>query len=668
MDSVKKKETVLRNWVDRIGLLASSWDNRPDFEHQQALLRLCVGFLVLVYLVYTVFHDGIFSISDKYTLFTASLFFVSGFTILVWLFKDPGVNVVRRLLGIFTDCGATTAVLYFNGILAAPLFVLYLWVTFGNGFRYGQKYLALSAILGVLGYGTVVFGSSHQEISAYVQIGLLVGLIVLPLYVSGLLRQLNRTLELAESANRAKSNFLATMSHEIRTPLNGMVGITEMLGQTELDSQQHHYVELISQSSEWLMRVITDGLDFSKIEAGEFLLIEDNFNLPRALEELCSFYKGTMKGKEVKFVCDISPTLPEVVRGDQLRLIQVLGNLISNSLKFTSNGQVSLTVTEGRQGDDMLSVEFAVADTGIGISPEKQGVIFEPFRQEGAETVKKYGGTGLGLAIADRIVTLVGGKLVLESRVGRGSEFSFTIPFMVSTLAPEGVIGNNDKDKVVKWRKLPRILLAEDQEINREVVVSQLEHIGCLVTVAKDGNEAVRLFRDQVFDMVLMDCQMPELDGYGATVNIRLLESEQEGDKATPIVALTAHVTVDDKKKCLACGMDDYLGKPFRNRELRSLLYKWLDYLVVTRDREEFEIETLATKAHKKPAAAAGGDRKLFHDLNNALSVIQGSAELAIIHPAQLEDHRKNFERIQKASIKATHIIEQLASGYKETQ
>lgn len=342
------------------------WKDRPDSEHKQAIIRLIIGLIAFGYLLYSVLQDKVISQDDRYTLITAGIFFVCALAIIVWLIRNPRICIVRRILGILLDNGAITSALYFHGILGAPLFIVYLWVAFGNGFRFGQLYLTISTVCAVSGFFFVSFSSSRFAVDPYISSSLLVGLIVLPLYVALLLRELNKTLTLAESANRAKSDFLATMSHEIRTPLNGLVGITDILSKTHLDERQEHFVGLISRSSEWLMRVITDGLDFSKIEANEFLLIDEPFDLPKSLDELCSFYKGSQKNANVVFVYNISDDLPKYVTGDQLRINQVLSNLISNSIKFTEKGFVSINVEQLQKSESGFLVKFLVEDSGLG--------------------------------------------------------------------------------------------------------------------------------------------------------------------------------------------------------------------------------------------------------------------------------------------------------------
>ena len=659
--------------INRFKELFSRWDDREDLEHQQAMLRMVVGFVVFGYLLYTMFLDKYLSSRDLYVLLISCVYFIAAFAILLWLFLSPGISVVRRILGIFVDTGAITGAIYFHGTLGTPLFIIYLWISFGNGFRYGQKYLFLSAILSLIGFTFVTQLSPYHEMDAYVILGLFFGLIVLPLYVASLLTQLTKSLEVAKKANEAKSNFLATMSHEIRTPLNGMVGITEILGRTELSRQQHHYVNLISRSSEWLMRVITDGLDFSKIEAGEFILSKETFDISASLNQFSSLYQDLQKNQDVRFVSSIDNNLPELVVGDQLRLNQVLSNLVSNSLKFTAKGEVAFSAKVILKNREGVRIQFTVTDSGPGIAADKQTEVFEPFRQADGGITKKYGGTGLGLAIAARIVGLMGGTLILKSALGDGAAFSFNLYFPEPSEQEAKAVEEAKKktSESLGWKRKPQLLVVEDHEINREVIVHQLHNMDCEVALAVNGYEAIEYVNNNTVDLVLMDCQMPLMDGYTATRAIREKEELGGGAHRLPIVALTAHVTVDDKRKCLESGMDDYLGKPFTSEQLRKKLYNWLQPLlsdqlprttVVTPSSfDDNRADSLSTK-HEEQIENA----KLLHDLKNMLLAIYGSAELALVDTKNSESVRQHMERIHSATQKANHIVETLASNCTE--
>lgn len=670
---MQSKFSFIKHGRNPVKELLTIWENRPDLEHQQALLRLAVGLIVFAYLLYTMLLDSGLSLDDLYVLLISAIFFITAFAILTWLTLVPGISAIRRVLGIVADTGATTAALYFHGIFGIPLFIIYLWVSFGNGFRYGQKYLALSAVLGLLGFSFVKFSSGLDELNDYVTLGLFVGLIVLPLYVASLLNQLTKSLEIAKKANEAKSNFLATMSHEIRTPLNGMVGVTEILSRTDLSNQQLHYVDLISRSSEWLMRVITDGLDFSKIEAGEFILATETYDLSSSLVQFCTLYSDLQKDRDVQFTSSIDNNLPELVVGDQLRLNQVLSNLMSNSLKFTSRGEVNFTTKVILKKRDGVRIQFIVTDTGPGIPIDKQDVIFEPFVQADGGVAQKYGGTGLGLAIAASIVKLMGGKLVLKSEVGEGASFSFNLFFPDPTEEEAKAIEEDMRNVALTlgWTRAPKILVVEDHEINREVVVNQLENMDCSVDLATNGFEAIDYLKSNSVDLILMDCQMPQMDGYTATRMIREQERREGIADRLPIVALTAHVTVDDRKKCIEAGMDDYLGKPFTSELLRKKLCRWLHHLLSDQVKRveppAVQVDEVATPQKDTIESTERGEREeLLHDLKNMLMAIYGSAELSLMTAGEPDRQKKHMERIHKAAGEANLIVETLTKNCTE--
>lgn len=313
-----------------------AWKTRPDSEHEQAAIRLVVGAIASAYLVFITATQKSSLNTHIVTTVGIAIFFIAAIAIVIWLFIHPEVNTHRRILGCVADNYGATASLFVNGDLAAPIFIVYLWVAFGNGFRYGRRYLLFSMVLSIIGFGLVLAMSNEWATGSTVNIGLLVGLIALPLYVASLLKRLESALDESEVANRAKSNFLATMSHEIRTPLNGLIGLLDLLDMTALGKKQQHYVNLMKNSSEWLLNVISDGLDFTKIEAGELHIEPVAMNIGVTIEKITQVFKEIARAKGISIKTDVTRQLPNGVFCDQSRLTQVLNNLLNNA----SNGRI----------------------------------------------------------------------------------------------------------------------------------------------------------------------------------------------------------------------------------------------------------------------------------------------------------------------------------------
>jgi PAS domain S-box-containing protein len=377
----------------------------------------------------------------------------------------------------------------------------------------------------------------------------------------------------AKETSRLKSEFLATMSHEIRTPINGVIGMTGLLLDTSLSAEQTDYAESVQRSAEVLLTVINDILDFSKVEAGKLEFEDIVFDLQRVLEDTRKALSFAADKKGIQLVNNLAADLPLHVRGDPGRFRQVLTNLVSNAIKFTAEGSVKISVSSRDCGDSAQLIIVEVEDSGIGISELAMGRMFTAFSQADASTSRKYGGTGLGLSISKSFVEKMGGKIGVKSTEGVGSNFWFNVPLGKVVNAPKELSVQPSSLEPADLKGL-RVLVAEDNVVNQKIALKMLEKMGIRADAVANGAEVLEALLTIPYDLILMDCQMPEMDGYKATQLIRT--DKKTAVREIPIIAMTANALAGDREKCLAAGMDDYVSKPVKARDLAEVIRKWV--------------------------------------------------------------------------------------------
>ena len=662
---------------------------RPDTEHEQAIVRLLISGLLVLYLL-----PNTVGAARELILYIGGAHFALALLVLLRIFDSAEKSPARRVVAIFADFATVTCYMVFFGERAAPLFLLYVWMTLANGFRFGRQYLLVSLALGFGGFWLVLLYGGFWQAHSQLGYGLLFAFLALSLYVQSLVTKLYDALARAEAANQAKRRFISVVSHEMRTPLNAIIGMSDLLRDTQLSREQADMLQTLRSSSRVMLGLVEDVLDFSKIEAGKVAIEKADFDLHALVNSTSRILAAQAAAKGVEFVVSIMPEVPPAVRGDPHYLRQILINLAGNAVKFTERGSVTVHVSAQAETGARVRLKFSVRDTGIGIPPEAQARIFESFTQGDQSTTRRFGGTGLGTTIAKQLVGLMGGRIGVESAVGLGSTFwvevelakqpervevgsgevagarimlvglpapyraaleealsswgatavavasveegvarlvseiSLAKPYHSALLyasgedltlaqrfrraapdpAPPTVLavpgdaavrrfevlssgfssvlelpfdkrrlfnvlhsvsaGEEVREGVVRLRdyvrrspamKKARLLLADDNPTNREVVGKILERGGHAVTLVTDGEQALDAIERDAYDVVLLDRNMPGMGGMEALQALRLM---MRGRKRLPVIMLSADVTPEAKREALEAGADAFLSKP----------------------------------------------------------------------------------------------------------
>ncbi|KLJ02792.1 ATP-binding protein [Luteimonas sp. FCS-9] len=542
---------------------------RPDSEHGQATVRLVMLCVIYAYLQLVVGrHPEVARelwLSEAYL----AIEFAVALGIVGWLLWRPGVSHPRRVLGMLADYSLMGVGLYLLGGLLAWLYVVIMWVTVGNGLRFGPRYLHAAIGFAVTTFGIAIATTPYwQQQNLPLALGLLVGLVAVPLYLSSLLRALTDATAAARAASEAKSRFLANMSHEFRTPLNGIVGMSELLATTPLSAEQRESAVVIQTSARALQALVDDVLDLFKIEAGKFRRNDAAFPLHELVRGIEVMLGPSAQAKGLALELGIAPDVPAALHGDANRLRQILVNLLSNAIKFTEQGSVRLEVALLERGPTRVRLRFSVRDTGIGVAPEALARIFEAFEQVDSSLGRRFGGTGLGTTIAKGLAEQMDGTIHAESTPGRGSHFWVELPFgiaeaggRVPTAADSNVIAFDDPFVRHRARIAPlRILVADDQSANLMVLRRLLERAGHRPLLVEDGEAVLDALERERFDAVITDLHMPGADGLDILRQTRVIEAGS--GRRTPFIVLTADATAEAQENCRRAGAFAYLTKP----------------------------------------------------------------------------------------------------------
>jgi two-component system sensor histidine kinase RpfC len=560
---------MIRNWFKRSAIDHLSSENRSELE--QAAIRVAIVGIVLVYLSLASSRDGIIDLGERQVLWVAVGTFVFSLLLMARIVTANQSSVLRRFVGMLADNGVTTYCLIQMDETGAVIIGVYLFVTFGNGFRYGRFYLHASQVMALAGFGLVVVVSEYWRSHVSLSSGVLIAIIVLPFYVGVLTKRITEAKRRADEANQAKGRFLANVSHEMRTPLNGVIAMADVLRETTLTDNQREIVETMTTSAQLLLAQIEDVLDMARIEAGRIRIQNRPFNLNAIISSTVKVVSPQAHYKGLDLSVEASTDSLDWFIGDSHHLRQVLLNLLSNAVKFTERGKVIVVARKCCDVEGRSRIRIEVRDTGIGIPECKLTEIFEPFAQADDSITRVYGGTGLGTTIAKNLVTQMGGTIGVESQQGSGSTFWFELPFAPcecphveeTSELTANVLSRELTQNAVHARagkvKGARVLVAEDNRTNQRVAQLILESGGHFVLTVNNGEEALEALENETFDLALFDLSMPVVSGLEA-LKLYLFSTPDP----IPVLVASANVTAEAMNECVRAGASEFIPKPIR--------------------------------------------------------------------------------------------------------
>jgi len=545
--------------------------DKQELEIEQSMLRLSVVSIIYVYVIILTSNDlipgGFFG--NKFVLIGLVYTAIS---LVIYFFArvNKGSPDIRRITGMVLDIFLTSIFIYSLKGYGVPIFVVYLWLSMGNGFRYGVKYLIFCTILSIAGFLAGVYvGDYWSNYAPFVAAGIIL-LILIPAYASFLLMRLEAEKIKSQLASQEKTRFLANISHEIRTPLNAVVGFSSLLDKVDDPDKKENLIRKIKDSAESLVALVDGVLEFSRIESGHVAINKEPVEIRSLIHAVQGMFSLQADRKGLTLEYSIYTEITNYIEGDLLRLRQILVNLVGNAVKFTDKGEVSINVI---LSDDKDMLHFDIRDTGIGIPRNLQARIFERFRQVDDSAQRKYGGTGLGTAISKNLVELMGGKIGLESTLGEGSCFWFEIPYIpLWADMPATKSAKHSETKANEGNSTAqgvRILVVEDSKINQAVYRGMLDHLGLKARYVSTGLEALNFLGNEIFDLLILDIQMPGMSGMEVIERYR---QSLNGKPSVPIAVITGDATSDIQEECAKLGVNYFLTKPVYIERLEAII------------------------------------------------------------------------------------------------